>query len=188
MAIFNAVLPVVTLIIGFLGNYFLESRRDRRTERRDRAARRIAREELERQQRLAFEREGLLEMHHAVRKLTDAAHALMSLIQRCDRDGKDWEDDAEAPAIRQCMLDANVARGHAATLLLDEPVIDAVNQLGEASFPMYMTKQSGRDPLVRERFYTAVDRTLEATAARIRSLYGSSRGPLFDEPESGKTP
>ena len=185
MAIFNAVLPIVTLIIGFLGNYFIESRRDRRTERRDRAARRAAQEELEKQQRFAFEREGLLEMHHAVRKLTDAAHALMSLIQRSDRVGQDWEDDVEAPTIRQGMLDANVARGHAATLLLDESVIDAVSQLGEAAFPMYMTKQSGRDKQVRERFYAAVDRTLGAIAVRLRSLYGSSRDPLLDESKSG---
>jgi hypothetical protein len=67
---------------------------------------------------------------------------------------------------------ANVNCGHESALLLHPPVIDALERLTAAAYPMYWTRESGSDPDHNRDFYAAVTATNRAIATRLRELYG----------------
>jgi hypothetical protein len=104
--------------------------------------------------------------------LANSIHGLIPVTGKAMKAGGDWRDDPDAVDPRQRAVHANVARGHAATLLLDKSVIQAFDRLGKAALPLYMTEKSAYDNDSRAEFYAAVDETLTAIAERVRQLYG----------------
>jgi hypothetical protein len=176
---FNAVLPVLTLIAGFLGSYQLEIRRDRRAVDRERAMRAAERREADDRDRNIFERQGLLEVHQCVRSLANAVHAMIfTPVGKATAARLDWREVEGADALRQTIMDANVRLSHTKTLLLSEPVIRSVERVGRAAHPIYMTQGSAWDDAARGKFYDAIDDVFRAIAARMKDLYGFAIEPF----------
>ncbi|MEV8545018.1 hypothetical protein [Streptomyces sp. NPDC051572] len=61
-------------------------------------------------------------------------------------------------------------------LLLHPAVIEAVERLMTAAYPMYWTRASGSDPSHRREFFEADRAATGAIAARLRELYGFATG------------
>jgi hypothetical protein len=69
-------------------------------------------------------------------------------------------------------MHATVRCSHESALLLHPPVIEAVERLTAAAYPMYWTRESGKDLRHGSEFYEAATTATRAIATRIRELYG----------------
>ncbi|MGI8329823.1 hypothetical protein ACRYCC_07640 [Actinomadura scrupuli] len=189
VAIFNAVLPVITLILGFFGSLLLEGRRDKRTLERERLARRAQWDEQDRRDRLAFERQGLTEAHSVIRDLVDELHDVIPLLAAAHKSGQSWHEYPGGEAAKQRIMAANVRRGHVATLVLDRFTSEAIGRVGSAALPLYMDSNALKSEQRRNSFYQAVSDSLEAIADRLRMLYSTNaiqvREREGSQPDSG---
>lgn len=166
------VLPLVTLVLGFVASSCLELIRTRLTARNTLEVRTAERAHAEQTARVTFERDGLREMHSAVHALLAAVNAISVAKATSDATGSDWRDTEAGPELRTAAMHANVNCGHKAVLLLHPPVIDAVTRMTAAAQPMYTTRESGSAPARNRDFYDAVTATHQVIAARLRELYG----------------
>jgi hypothetical protein len=173
VTVFNAVLPIVTLVLGFFGSVLLEGRRDRQTLERERLARVAQRVEGDRRDRLAFERQSLNAAHEAIRALVEEIHSLIPLIGAAERVGKEWDEYEGGNEAKHRVLAANVRRGHIATLVLDRTASEAIGRVGEVAVPLYMDNESLRSEAMRAAFYEAVDDAFKVIADRLRVLYST---------------
>ncbi len=178
MSLFNAILPVITLLLGFGSNYAMERHRDRQTERLDQQRRTADRTEREMQDQIAFERRGLLELYDAVGHLLHAVNALIVPTARATKeDVSSWGDDPELVKLHNEAMNANVRCGLAASLVTDANVRSAVERLTTAAVPMYMTMKGGYDDQIRTEYYDASKATTDAIAARVKHLHGLQAKP-----------
>lgn len=168
----TVVLPLVTLVLGFVASSCLELLRTRLTARTARDVRTEERRKIEHSDRVAFERDGLKAIHAAVHDLLDKVNAIAIAQAKTDPAGLDWRDGETGAALRAAAMHANVTCGHESALLLHPPVIAAVDRLTTAAYPMYWTRESGTDPGHNRDFYAAVGETNLAVATRLRELYG----------------
>jgi hypothetical protein len=168
----TVVLPLVTLVLGFVASTCLELVRTRLTARNALDVRTEERARTEQSARVTFERDGLRAMHSAVHELLDAVNAIAGAKARSDPSDLDWREHESGPELKAAAMHANVNCVHETALLLHPPVIDAVARLTTAAHPMYWTRESGSDPAHNSDFYDAVTATNQAIATRLRELYG----------------
>jgi hypothetical protein len=90
--------------------------------------------------------------------------------------GLDWRESDGGHELRAAGMQANVRCSHESALLLHPPVIEAVERLTAAAYPMYWTRESGSDPHHRGEFYGAATAAGRAIATRLRELYGFAAG------------
>jgi len=173
VALTNTLLPVLTLIIGFLGSYLLELRREDRSARREHSIRAVERREVAEREAIAYERQVLLDARAAVHELVEAVHGLiLGPVGRSAAAGLNWQDVDGADALRAAILAANVRCGHRAVAMVSRQIATAVDRVTSAAVPIYMTKDSAWEETIRVEFYAAVDQALGMTAARLAELYG----------------
>lgn len=168
----TVVLPLVTLVLGFVASSCLELIRTRLTARNALEVRTAERSHTEQSARVTFERDGLRVMHSAVHSLLDAVNAIAVAKAKSESSDLDWREHESGPELKAAAMHANVNCSHEAALLLHPPVIDAVERLTTAAYPMYWTRESGSDPAHNRDFYDAVTATNRAIATRLRELYG----------------
>jgi hypothetical protein len=168
----TVLLPLITLVLGFLGSFFLESVRNRWTTRNVREVRDAERQQAEYLERVAFEREGLRAIHTAIDDLLSRVNAIALAQAKAEATGVDWRESDEGQERREAAMHANVRCSHESALLLHPPLIEAVEQLTTAAYPMYWTRESGMDASHSREFYEAVTTASRAIAGRLRELYG----------------
>lgn len=168
----TVILPLITLVLGFAASFCLELIRTRLTARTALEVRTAERHQAEQSDRVAFERDGLRVMHAAIHDLLDKVNAIAVATVKAGPAGLDWRESETGPELRAAAMHANVNCSHESALLLRPPVIDAVERLTTAAYPMYWTRESGSDPNHNKDFYSAVTATNQAIATRLRELYG----------------
>jgi hypothetical protein len=166
------VLPLITLALGFAASYLLELFRNRWTTQNTQQIRTAERQQAEHVDRVAFERDGLSAMHAAIGSLLDRVNAV-AIAQAKEPAGLDWRESDSGQEPRAAAMHATVRCSHESALLLHPPVIEVVvERLTAAAYPMYWTRESGRDTRHGSEFYEAATTATRAIAARLRELYG----------------
>lgn len=179
MSVWNAVLPVVTLILGYLGTVWTESRKDER-------AREIAKEVREDEasakhsaERRAFELDTLTQTTEAIADLARAAgrEHHFDLMQARATDSAVMPTTQMPADIDQALFDGARRLARLRGLLLDEDArtivgdfASAVAAHGLAPVPLAEAEQQ----LVR--VMNAADAAQNIVAARIRAIYAG--GPV----------
>jgi hypothetical protein len=168
----TVLLPLITLVLGFLASFLLEAVRNRWTTRNMQEVRDAERRQAEYLERVAFEREGLRAMHTAIHDLLSRVNAIAVAQAKAEAAGMDWRESDGGQELREAAMHANVRCSHESALLLHPPLIEAVEQLTAAAYPMYWTRESGMDAGHNREFYEAVTAASRAIADRLRELYG----------------
>ncbi|WP_433445051.1 hypothetical protein [Nonomuraea sp. CA-141351] len=168
----TVLLPLITLVLGFVASYLLELFRTRWTRRNTQEIRDAERQQAEHLNRVAFERDGLRAMHAAIHDLLRTVNAIALEQQKAEAAELDWRESDSGQELRAAAMHANVRCSHESALLLHPPVIEAVERLTAAAFPMYWTRESGTDPSHNSEFFGAVTAAGRAIATRLRELYG----------------
>lgn len=171
----NAVLPVVTLIFGYFGTLFTESKRDGRAATRAREERDAVADQKRREWRESFELETLRRAHTSLSDLTRAAmrHHLADLreAQSTGVYGRAIVDDE----LGQTLLAANRAVYEVLGLILDDDIRASVLSAHQA-----VNLASGHRGSATEAEnlitlgITQVELAQQAIAERIRELYKGS--------------
>ena len=164
-------LPLITLVLGFAASYLLELFRNRWTTQNTQEVRNAERQQAERLDRVAFERDELRAMHAAIHDLLNRVNAI-AVQAKAEAAGVDWRESDSGQELRAAAMNANVLCSHESALLLHPPVIEAVERLTAAAYPMYWTRESGSDPRHNDDFYGAATAATRAIATRLRELYG----------------
>lgn len=172
----DVLLPLVTLVLGFIASFMLELFRNRWTTQNATAARSTERQQVAHQERVAFERDGLRAVHTAIHDLLSRVNAIAIPQAKAEEAGLDWRASDEGQELRAAAMHATVRCSHESALLLHPPVIEAVERLTAAAYPMYWTRESGSDPSHRREFFGANQAATRAIAARLRELYGFAMG------------
>jgi hypothetical protein len=168
----NRVIPehAGALVLGFVASYLLELFRNRWTTQNTQEVRNAERQQAEHLDRVAFERDGLRAMHATIHELLNGVNAIA--VAQAEAAGLDWRESDGGQELRAAAMHANVKCSHESALLLHPPVIDAVERLTAAAYPMYWTRESGSDPRHNDDFYGAATAATRAIATRLRELYG----------------
>jgi hypothetical protein len=167
-------LPLITLVLGFVASYLLELFRNRWTTQNTQELRNAERQQAERLDRVTFERDGLRTMHAAIHDLLNRVNAIAVTQAKAEAAELDWRESDNGQELRAAAMNANVVCSHESALLLHPPVIEAVERLTAAAYPMYWTRESGSDLRHRSDFYEAATAATRAIATRLRELYGFS--------------
>jgi hypothetical protein len=167
----SVLLPLITLVLGFIASYLLELFRTRWTAQGAREVRDTERQQAAHLDRVAFERDGLRAMHAAIRDLLNGVNAIAIAQAKAEATGLDWRD-GDGQELRATAMHANARCGHESALLLHPPIIEAVDRLTATAYPMYWTRESGMDPSHNSDFYGAVTAATRAISTRLRELYG----------------
>lgn len=165
-------LPLITLALGFVASYLLEVFRNRWATQKTQEIRSAERQQAEHFDRVAFERDGLRAMHAAIHDLLNGVNAIAIAQTKAETSGLDWRESDGGQELRAQAMHANVRCSHESALLLHPPVIEAVERLTAAAYPMYWTRESGTDPRHNSDFYGAATAATRAIATRLRELYG----------------
>ena len=168
----SVLLPLVTLVLGFIASYLLELFRTRWTAQSTREVRDAERQQAEHLDRVAFERDGLRAMHAAIHDLLNGVNAIAVAQAKAEAAGLDWREGGNGQELRAAAMHASVRCSHESALLLHPPVIEAVDRLTATAYPMYWTRESGMDPGHNSGFYGAVTAATRAIATKLRKLYG----------------
>ncbi|WP_159038258.1 hypothetical protein [Streptomyces sp. WM6386] len=172
----DVLLPLVTLVLGFVASFLLELFRNRWTTQSVQHVRDTERHQAAHLERVAFERDGLRAVHTAIHALLSKVNAIAIPLARAEAAGLDWRDSGEGQELRAAAMHATVRCSHESALLLHPPVIEAVRRLTAAAYPMYWTRESGSDPSHRDEFFEANAGAVRAIATRLRELYGVGPG------------
>ena len=165
-------LPLITLVLGFVASYLLELFRNRWTTQNTQEVRNAERQQAEHLDRVTFERDGLRAMHAAIHDLLNRVNAIAAAQAKAEAAGLDWREGDSGQQLRAAAMNANVLCSHESALLLHRLVIEAVERLTAAAHPMYSTRESGTDPGHNSDFYGAATDATRAIATRLRELYG----------------
>ncbi|WP_214412040.1 hypothetical protein [Sphaerisporangium fuscum] len=168
----TVLLPLITLVLGFVSSYLLELFRTRWTRQNTQDTRNAERQQAEHLDRVAFERDGLRAMHAAIHDLLSRVNAIAMAQAKAEAAGLDWRESDGGQELRAAAMHANVRCSHESALLLHPPVIEAVERLTSTAYPMYWTRESGMDPSHNGEFYGAATAAGKAIATRLRELYG----------------
>jgi hypothetical protein len=172
----DVLLPLVTLVLGFVASFLPELFRHRWTAQNVQNVRNTERQQAAHLERVAFERDGLRAVHTAVHDLLSRLNAIAIHLAKADAAGLDWRESDDGQELKAAAMHATVRCSHESALLLHPPVIDAVDRLTAAAYPMYWTRKSGSDPSHRREFFEADQAATRAIAARLRELYGFATG------------
>jgi hypothetical protein len=137
-------LPLITLALGFVASYLLELFRNRWTTQNT----------------------------QEVRNLLNGVNAIAIAQAKAEAARLDWRETNSGQEPRAVAMHANARCSHESALLLHPPVIEAVERLTTAAYPMYWPRESGRDPRHNSEFYGAATAATRAIATRLRELYG----------------
>ncbi|MFI7406007.1 hypothetical protein ACIBW9_37010 [Streptomyces sp. NPDC049541] len=170
----DVLLPLVTLVLGFVASFLLELFRNRWTTQNVQDVRSAERQQAAHLERVAFEREGLRAVHIAIHDLLSRVNAIAIPQAKAEAAGLDWRESDDGLELRAAAMHATVRCSHESALLLHRPVIEAVDRLTAAAYPMYWTRESGSDPGHRREYFDANQAATRAIAARLRELYGST--------------
>jgi hypothetical protein len=149
------VLPLVTLALGFVASFLLELFRNRWTTQNAQDVHHAERRQIAHLERLAFEREGLRAVHACIHDLLSKVNAIALPQAKAEAAGLDWRESDEGQELRAAAMHATVRCSHESALLLHPPLIEAVDRLTTAAYPMYWTRESGSDPSHRREFFEA---------------------------------
>lgn len=172
----TVLLPLITLVLGFVASFLLDLLRNRWTTRTTRELRDAERRQAAHADRVAFERDGLRTLHTAIHELLNRVNAISIAQAKAEGAGLDWRETDDGAQLRSDAMHANVRCSHESALLLHPPVIEAVERLTTAAYPLYWTRESGTDPGHSREFYEAVATATRAIAVRLRELYGFEPG------------
>lgn len=172
----DVLLPLVTLVLGFVASFLLELLRNRWTTQNVQDVRNTERQQVAHLERVAFERDGLRAVHTAIHDLLSRVNAIAIHLAKAEATGLDWRESGDGQELKAAAMHATVRCSHESALLLHPPVIEAVKHLTTAAYPMYWTRESGSDPNHRREFFEANQAATRAIAARLRELYGFARG------------
>ncbi|MFJ4832137.1 hypothetical protein ACIP79_19880 [Streptomyces sp. NPDC088747] len=167
----NVLLPLVTLVLGFIASFLLELARNRWTAKNVQDVRRADRQQVAHEERVAYERDGLRAVHTAIHDLLSKVNAIAIPLKKAEAAGLDWSESDHGQELRAAAMHANARCSHESALLLHPPAIEAVERLTAAAFPMYWTRASGSDDDQRNEFFEANEAATRAIAARLRELY-----------------
>ncbi|MFC5220467.1 hypothetical protein [Streptomyces coerulescens] len=168
----DVLLPLVTLILGFFASFMLELLRNRWTAQNVLDVRTAERHHAAQLERAAFECDGLRAVHTAIHDLLNRVNAIAILLAKAEAGGMDWRESDDGQELRAAAMHATARCSHESALLLHPPVIEAVERLTTAAYPMYWTRASGSDPRHRREFFEAEQAASRAIATRLRELYG----------------
>ncbi|MGP4012771.1 hypothetical protein [Streptomyces sp. 4N124] len=172
----DVLLPLVTLVLGFVASFLLELFRNRWTTQNVQDVRNAERQQVAHLERVAFERDGLRAVHATIHDLLSKVNAIAIHLAKAEAAGQDWRESDDGKELKAAAMHATVRCSHESALLLHPPVIEAVDRLTAAAYPMYWTRESGSDPSHRRGFFEAEQAATRAIAARIRELYGFETG------------
>ncbi|MFF0094566.1 hypothetical protein ACFYSF_32050 [Streptomyces canus] len=167
----DVLLPLITLVLGFVASFLLELFRNRWTTQNVQDVRDAERRQVAHLERVAFEREGLRAVHAAIHDLLGRVNAIALPLAKAEAEGLDWRESNDGQELRAAAMHATVRCSHESALLLHPPLIEAVDRLTTAAYPMYWTRESGSDPSHRREFFEANQAASRALAARLRELY-----------------
>ncbi|MFF7543373.1 hypothetical protein ACFZCU_07020 [Streptomyces canus] len=168
----DVLLPLVTLVFGFVASFLLEVFRNRWTTQNVQHVRNAERRQAAHLERVAFERDGLRAVHTAIHDLLSTVNAIAIPVAKATETGLDWRESDEGRELRAAAMHAAARCSHESALLLHPPVIEAVERLTAAAYPMYWTRESGSNPSLRSEFFEANQAATRAIATRLRELYG----------------
>ncbi len=168
----DVLLPLVTLVLGFVASFLLGLFRNRWTAQNVQDVRDAERQQVARLERVAFERDGLGAVHTAIHDLLSKVNAIAIHLAKAEAAGLDWRESGDGQELKAAAMHATVRCSHESALLLHPAVIEAVERLITAAYPMYWTRASGSDPSHRREFFEADQAATRAIAARLRELYG----------------
>ncbi|MEU6745286.1 hypothetical protein ABZ914_03555 [Spirillospora sp. NPDC046719] len=165
-------LPLITLVLGFIASFLLEMARTRWTRRNAQDVRNAERRQAEHLDRITFERDGLRSIHAAIHDLLSKVNAIAIPRARAEAAEEDWREGDDGRELQAAAMNANVRCSHESALLLDPPVIEAVDRLTSSAYPMYWSRESGSNSDYNREFYEAATVASRAIARRLRELYG----------------
>jgi hypothetical protein len=168
----DVLLPLVTLVLGFVASFLLEVFRSRWTTESVQDVRNAERQQAAHLERVAFERDGLQAVHTAIHDLLSRVNAIAIHLAKAEAAGLDWRESDDGQELKTAAMHATVRCSHESALLLHPPVIEAVKRLTAAAYPMYWTRESGSDPNHRREFFEANQAATRAIAVRLRELHG----------------
>lgn len=180
MSVWNAILPVVTLLIGLLISTWAQERRDKRQDDRDEAKIQRAREVARLDRRETFELANLTAVHEALRRVSRAASLFHSAdVKLAKATGRLYGaslvgDDDLDEEVRLANAELHTLSGLIFDDAIREQVVRSHVRLGGVGMP----------PVPLERAEVQwLDASMEITglfgviAARIRDLYSVPGGP-----------
>jgi hypothetical protein len=168
----DVLLPLVTLVFGFIASFLLELMRNRWTAQNVQDVRTAERQQAAQLERVVFERDGLRAVHTAIHDLLSRVNAIAIPLAKAEAAGLDWRESDDGQELRAAAMHATARCSHESALLLHPPAIEAVERLTAAAYPMYWTRESGGDPSHRREFFEANQAATRAIATRLRQLYG----------------
>jgi hypothetical protein len=166
-------LPIVTLVLGYVGTLFTEGRRDARARRIAEESRLSDRADAQQQRQESFELEALT---RALTTLQDFARAVSRahiVDSMTARETGVYAGTLLSEEDNDHLFRANVAFGAATSLVLDDDVRAALERAGEAGNAVSLMLRS-TVPQAEQRFLDFLDRALEArslAAERLRGIY-----------------
>jgi hypothetical protein len=164
MKYLNVLLPVITLILGYLGTILTEERRANQArtaaaDERERAARQLATE-----RRRDFELEHLLAAEQALRRMGTATRVRLSPDTRTE----------DAVAAKQQVNDANVDTSREGGYVLDPVIRDLVETARRAEVELNGQIDEGQEKIQEKAHFAALAALVaarEAIQERVRALY-----------------
>jgi len=105
-------------------------------------------------------------MHAAIHGLLDGVNAIAIAQAKAEPAGLDWRESDSGQELRAAAMHATVRCSHESALLLHPPVIEAMERLTAAAYPMYWTRESGTDARHSSEFYEAATTSTRTIAAR----------------------
>ena len=174
----NAVLPVLTLVLGYVGTVLVESRRAR-VEREAAGATRLAvREDARSDARRAFELETLIALQEAMSTMVRASGKAHHFDVMSAREAQsDRLVNFQLPdSVSDEIFAANREVGKLVGRVLDQPVREAVEDLREAvitqNVRLDVTLAEGDQQMLV--IANSVDAAQKLVAARVRGIYDGS--------------
>lgn len=183
MTLASELLPVGTLVLGYLGTLFTESRRDAREWHREELARSSARKQQLLDRRESFEIDHLVRLNEALNDLARASgrlHHLDSMIAK--QSGSYASHQIGDEETSQAMLAANRSVHTLTGLVLNDGLRELVREAHRACNEPSSLRNATQEEAetVFHRAVSKLETAQDGIAVRVRDLY--QRGALDAEP------
>jgi hypothetical protein len=180
MSWWSAVLPVLTLVLGWAGSELSEARWNKRAAALSRTERAATRLERAREQRENFERENLDAMFNAISRLgrATAVHHLAD-IDAANATGRPYAGSVLSDkAMDEELRLATVEAGRLTVLVLDDHLRAQVDEAVASTQALGMTQSTIADAnLAFQQVTTELRGAQRAIAQRLRELYKEEGTP-----------
>lgn len=108
----DVLLPLVTLVLGFVASFLLELFRNRWTAQNVQDVRNTERQQVAHLERVAFERDGLRAVHTAIHDLLSRVNAIAIHLAKAEAAGLDWRESDDGQELKAAAMHATVRCGH----------------------------------------------------------------------------